>query len=78
MSARIKYALVIAVFIAGIILGVLDVWKSLEIGRILGLPVVIAGVVLAGLLFRCPHCGQRMGMKFRPGKPCPHCGQIIE
>lgn len=78
MSARKKQTIVIAFLVVGVVLALLGRLQDPEMGRFIGVPFILLGLVLEAALFRCPACGRWLGRSFRPGKHCPYCGEIIE
>lgn len=78
MSARKKQAIVLTFLVAGGALVLLGRLQNPEMGRFIGVPYILIGLVLEVALFRCPHCGRRLGKSFRPGRHCPYCGEIID
>jgi len=59
MNCKQKQLLVVIVFAVGIVLAIAD--RSIRVKSfmlsVIAVVILIAGVVLEILLFRCPHCG---------------------
>ena len=71
MSARKKQAIVIAFLVAGGALVLLGRLQNPEMGRFIGVPYILIGLVLEVVLFRCPHCGRRLCGVSGPGGIAP-------
>ena len=77
MTLRARLTLLNALVFVVVAAAVAYVWSGAWWMLALLLALVAAWVVLAHLLWRCPHCGGRL-RPLRPMAHCPNCGEKLD
>lgn len=45
---------------------------------VVGIVLFVAGIIQAGIFYRCPQCGRTFNLKGRRPKYCPDCGHELK
>lgn len=61
--------------VAGALLGGIGSTEGIQWMAMLGIAVMMGGLVLKVILYRCPHCGKYLDRS--SGEFCPYCGKNI-
>ncbi len=76
MNAKKANIIFWVMLVVGALLGGIGSTEGMQWLSMLGIAIMMGGLVLKVLLYRCPHCGKYLDRS--SGDFCPYCGKNLK